>query len=269
MTKFKMGSLLLIGMMGLTSCIRNPADINNDINNRLKEDNKKTEEENKKTEDDLTQLTSWLIQGGQPGLITVSGIIVDADTKMDDRISVKSISGKGKDGTTPAVLSSFKPVFITKIQKLDLAQQSKDGTLLALGCEEKVTAQMAKERNLQIQEFKKSENTVMAVSAKVIMLCGDAKDIQGYQFIQVDADELVLMNVNLIHLGMLGGLTFNMNKLMLIGANKIESNGYDLSFTASMTPTIDLKVAQEISSADNGTLLLSSTGSNYKEDEKK
>lgn len=259
MKNFKLVSLLFVGMLGLTSCIKNPADINKDFDKKLEEDNKNRQAE-------LEQLTLSFSQGGQPGLITISGIIVDGNSKTDVRISVNAVSGKSKDGTTPAVGNTFKPVLSSTIEKLDLSKQSEDKTLLAVGCDEKIVAEMAKERSLDIQVFKKPENTVLAVSAKTILLCGDLKDFHPYQFTQVDADELILSNLNFIHIGMLGGLTFNTNKLLLIGSNKIESNGIDLSFTASMTPTLDLRVAKEISSTDDGKLLLSSTGSNYKED---
>lgn len=249
-------------MLSFAGCsVKNPDDANKDLQKQLDEDNKKNQ-------DTVDQVKNSMEQGGQPGNIKVSGIIVKDDAKTDVRITVLAKTGLGKDGTEAKLNDTYKPALATKIEKMDLGKLIEDKSLIAVGCDEKMVSDIAKERSLEVQKVPAPiAKDLIVVQAKTVLLCGNLDDLK-YQYVTVSADELILNGVDYTQTGFIGWTNLNTNKLVLVGSNSIQTKGVDTSMVVAISPSIELKVAKEISSDEDGKLLIIATGSNYKADAK-
>lgn len=265
MKKVNLISILLAGLVGLVGCsVKNPDDINKDLDKKIQEDNKK----NQDLQNTLNLLKKSTEQGGQPGNVKISGVIVKDNSKIDIRISLFSKSGVGKDGTEPVVGDKFKPAMSSKIEKLDISNLVEDKSLVTVGCNEKLTDDFAKERALEVQKIPQPlTKDVMTIQAKTVVLCGKLDDVK-FPYLTISADELILNSVDYIQSSFGGFTNLNTNKLVLMGKNQIQSKGVDTAMTVPMAPSIELNVVKEISSDEEGQLLIIAIGSNYKADEK-
>lgn len=261
MKKVVLLSIALVGSIGLSGChIAKLANINNDLQKQIDEDRKKNQET-------LNQLQKSLEQGGQPGSIRISGIVVKDDSQTDVRITVITKGGLGKDGTEATVIENKKPSLFSKSESIN-SRQDQEKSLIAIGCDEKLVSDYAKERSLEVQKMPEPLfKDRMTLYAKTLVLCGRLDELK-YQYITLNSDELILNDVAYTKVGMMGWINLNTNKLLLLGSNKIEAKGLDSSPALSLTPSISLNVVKEISSDESGKLLLKSTGSNYKEESK-
>lgn len=260
MNKVNLISILLAGLIGFVGCsIKNPDDINKDLDKKIQEDNKK----NLEIQNTLNQVKKSMEQGGQPGYIRISGVIVKDDASIDMRISLFSKSGVGKDGTEPAVGEKFKPTMSSTIEKLDISKLIEDKSLVAVGCNEKLTNDFAKERALEVQKIPQPlTKDVMTIQANTVVLCGNLEDIK-FAYLTVSANELILNSVDYVQKNFGGFTNLNANKLVLMGKSQIQSKGIDTSMIVPMAPTIELNVVKEISSDEDGRLLIVAIGSNY------
>ncbi len=254
-------------VFGLSAChIKNPDDVNKDLQKQLNEDQKQN--------DDLAdQLQKSMEGGGQPGSIKVSGIIVKDNTTTDSRITILSRAGIGKDGTPANLGRTTQPQLSSKNEKLDLSKLAEQKNLISLGCDGKTVDGFAKDQSLEIQKLPApASEGVLTISAKTIVLCGHMDKINTASlrgsFITFNADELILDQVDYSLIGMNGSLVFNANKLLLQGTSQIATKGFDSSLTLPLTPSLEFNVLKEISSSEDGKLVLKSAGSDYKADSK-
>lgn len=257
-------ALLLISLattVALTGCIiKDPNDFDYDFD-------KIAAENEKKMDDIMAPIRKSMEQGGQPGIISVSGVVVN-DGKTDYRISTVVRGGIGKDGTENPVADSSKPVLSSKNENINISELSEDKSLISLGCDEKVVSLYAKERSLEVQKLPSPiTEDVMIISAKTIVLCGKMNEIK-YQLLTFNADEMILDQVDYKLQSMLGHLQFNANKIFLSGSSILATKGIDSSMTIIQPASITLNVLKEISSSEDGKLMLMSTGSNYEADKK-
>lgn len=250
-------SILFAGVVGLSGCnIKNPNDIN-------KDHEKKLEEDKKKNDDMIDVLKKSMEQGGQPGKVKVTGVIVKENSKTDVRITVVTKGGVGKDGTEAKIGNDYQPVLSNTNEKVDLSKITEQKNLIAVGCEEKAVVDFSKERELEIQNLPAPiTKDVMIVTAKTVVLCGKLENLK-YEFLTVQADELILDSVDFTQIGLTGSSTFNSNKLVLMGSSKITTKGINSSMTLALTPSLELNVMKEISSNEDGKLLIMSSGSDY------
>lgn len=257
MKKHFLFSILFAGVVGLSGCnVKNPDDINKDLEKKLVEDKKKND-------DLIDTLKKSMEKGGQPGKVKVSGIIVKDSSKTDVRITIVAKGGVGKDGTEAKIGNDYQPVLSGTNEKVDLSKITEQKNLVAVGCDEKAVNEFAKERQLEIQNLlAPTTKDVMIVTAKTIVLCGKLETLK-YQYLTVQADELILDSVDFTQIGLIGSSTFNSNKLVLMGSNKITTKGINSSMTLALTPSLEFNALKEISSNDDGKLLIMSAGSDY------
>ncbi len=258
--KFNLFTLTLFAMaIGLSACNVKTS------NNKMKELEKQWDDDKKKNDELLEKLQKSLEQGGQPASIKVSGIIVKDDRETDVRISIISKGGIGKDGTQAIIADSNKPVLSSKNEKLQISKLNELKTLISLGCDPKMVVKVAKERSLKIERISEpSMENLRSIFASTILLCGDmekisAPSLTGQYFVFL-SDELILNKVDYSLIYSSGLLSFNTNKLVLIGSNKLATKGAD----HNLTPFLELNVLKEITSDEKGKLILMSTGGDYK-----
>ena len=250
-------SIIIAGVISLSGCnTKNPDEINKDLQKKFDKDNKKNDEM-------IDELKKSMEQGGQPGKIKVSGIIVNENSKTDDRITLVVKGGLRKDGTEAKIGKDYQPVLSVTNEKIDLSIITEQKNLVAVGCDENTVIDFAKERQLEIQNLPAPiTKDVMILNAKTVVLCGNLENLK-YEFLTVQSDELILDSADFTQVGMIGSTTFNTNKLVLLGSNKIATQGTISSVAMDLAPALELNVMKEISSNEDGKLLIMSTGSLY------
>lgn len=231
----------------------------------------KTSEETKQETDEIIRNSQQSIEdllnknkfGGQPGLITVTGIIVKKEGDkflLDDRLKVEQFGGKGNKGITTAIVSDKHKAVLS-----DVVEESSfkgDGTYVNFGCEnldEKETEGLKKEEALLKDLIGKQPSKVF--------ICGELK-AEDSTFISVSTEELVLKNARLSMQGFgMGSILIGTQKITLIGENSIQTKGMDVTLIPLPGPEIKLSVTKEIHG--EGHLLLESRGGNNVETTKK
>lgn len=254
MKNFILPTCLIIGSLALNAChMKNPSDFDKDL--------KKMTDEHQRN---LDEMTKPLEAGGQPGSIKISGVIVKDDSQVDDRITVIAKGGLGKNGVEAPVIETRRPLLASKSERTDLSGLAQKNSLVAFGCKASDVTAFAEQNALVVSEASAplAEN-VMFISAKAVLLCGKVEALQ-YDFLTIDADELLLDRVDLAHFALSGSIKISTNKLLLSGSNVISTRGLDTAFPLSLVSSIELNVLQEISSNEDGKLLLKSTGASYK-----
>lgn len=245
-------------MIALSACnLKMPGDYqketNEEIDKIIKDNTRKTDEIKLNFE-----------QGGQPGLITVAGIIVKNKTEIDSRITVTAKGGTGKDGVEVKVYDSQQPQFSTEVEKaVDLKTNEKDEHLYSIGCDPTLVEKYAKRYSLTTEKDIPSpiSDNLLMVSGNTILLCGDLADMTKYVRVNFIAHRLVLSNLNFVTANPLGLLTLSANKLELRGSNKIMSKGITALLPAL---SLSLNVLKTIDSTNDGKLELISIGDDYK-----
>lgn len=223
-------------------------------------------DENDRKIDEIIAKHSLLDAGGQPGSIKVTGVVVKEDgTTTDERITVQVKTGTGKDGTAPALGEKSQPVLSPKNEKLELTTESEDKSLISLGCDEKLVAEMAKERSLEIKAVPAPQGkSLLHISANTVVLCKKMDDVANkYAYLTIYADELILDQVDYVQDSAIGFTIFNANKLLLLGSSTVATKGIDASMVLSLVSSLEFNILKEISSNEDGKLLLMSTGANY------
>lgn len=97
------------------------------------------------------------------------------------------------------------------------------------------------------------------ISAQTAVLCGKVPSLRGRIVQLIQADELILVGVQLEHLGGLGTVSMIANRLILWGASQIEMIG-QTSGAVSFGASLNLSVKESISADDEGRLVISVRG---------
>lgn len=228
---------------------------------------KETDEIIKKSQRDIDELTNSLYRGGQPGKITIKGIIVKKDGDqmlLDDRIKVQQIGGKGNRGVSQTLVSDKNRAVLTESSDASLLSSAVESKkYINLGCE---NLSPEETEGLERDTDKALTDSVLSLSAKKIFICGAPSIPQS--FVSLSADHLVLKNASLKVKAVVGSLNVSTSKIELNGSNSIETNGVDATISVMDAPSLDLVVANEISG--EGILKVSSIGGNcIQKDEKK
>lgn len=228
---------------------------------------KETDEVIKKSQQDIDELTSSLYRGGQPGKITVKGIIVKKDGDkmlLDNRIKVEQIGGKGNRGVSQTMVSeNNKAVLSETFDMKVLSSVSESKKYINLGCENLTSEET---EGLEQESDKALTDSVLSLSAKKIFVCGTPQISQS--FVSLSAEQVVLKNASLKIKSVVGSLNVSASKIELNGTNYFETNGVEATISVLDAPSLDLWVASEI--FGEGTLKVVSTGGNcVQKDEKK
>lgn len=228
---------------------------------------KETDEIIRKSQQDIDELTNSLYRGGQPGKITVRGIIVKNNGNemlLDDRLKIQQIGGKGNRGVSQTLVSDKnKAVLSENYDTKALSSFSDSKKYINLGCENLMPEET---EGLEQESEKALTDSVLSLSAKKIFICGTPKISQT--FVSLSADQLVLKDATLEVKAVIGSLNISASKIELVGTNLIETKGVDSTISVMDAPSLDLLVANEITG--EGTLRIASTGGNcVQKDEKK
>lgn len=265
MEKLILMSLMMVIIMAISSCsYKNPAD---ETNRRMDEI---LEESKRKNEEISKDIKININDGGQPGAITISGVVVSADNKLDTHISTTSIAGIGKNGKAPEVAEGYKLVLKQKAETDKELSFGDDKFIVSIGCDQSLIADYAKKNNLEIKALSATvKDMVVIISANTLALCGNLEQLPPQPFKAFSSDHLILDGVDYTHVNNIGSLSFSTNRLTLIEENKITTKGKPTSMTILSGSSISLSVAKEFTPQAGGKLSLVSIGSDYSAEEPK
>lgn len=265
MKKFVLIALIMLIVNSISSCnYKNPAD---ETNRKMDEIVEKHRKEN---EEILKNLEIAFSGGGQPGLITVTGVVVSVDSSLNSRISTSALAGVGKDGKIAVVADQNKPVYKNEVSSERSIDFSSDKTIVSFGCDEKLIADYAKNNDLEVKKILPTTDTeVVIISANTLYLCKDLAELPLQPNKIISSDHLMLEGVDYTLVGNIGSLNFTTNRLTLLGENKITTRGRATSMIVLSASAINLRVFEEFTPQDDGKLLLTSIGSDYAPEENK
>jgi len=199
--------------------------------------------------------------GGQPGKISVHGVIANAPELATD-----ARAGKGKDGKTPEVAQANQAARSATLPAQRPAAPSEAALkkAYAYGCSaEQIAKYLGRDKSdeMDAEEQKSNNDSQKTVVAGRVVLCG--KDpLKANAQIAITAQELILVDADLTFSGA-AGLSLAAEKLLAVGANKITSIAPDSDNTAMAGGPVTLIVSREADLKD-ATLAIAAQGANYK-----
>jgi hypothetical protein len=225
----------------------------------------------RKSQQDLEQYVEELknshYRGGQPGKITVRGVIVkkvEDQMVLDERIQVEQTGGKGNRGVSQTIVSAANKATLSDSADLKQLENSiVSNEYINLGCENLSTEEIG---DLEERTNAAITSTVLIYSAKKVFICG-AQKISQFT-VNISADQLILRNATIQAQSSWGSFSVSSVNLVLEGTNSIETLGVESPIKVLGAPTLNFTTVAEISG--EGTLKLSSIGGNcIQNDEKK
>lgn len=251
-------SSLLTGVVLFSfGCVK-VTDPNKDLDAKLA----KINSDLKQQMQDLDNLKPSLIfnSGGLPGKITLNGVAVIDNDKLDSRLSTSQIAGLDKSGSgtltvakDSLILKSISDEQIAKNRK-SLTETETKRTYINLGCElaESEIAGLTDISN----KIDLSKSAVLEASR--VFICGELR-IANILLI-INASDIMLKDAVITQNISLGIVSVSAKSLVLIGKNKIKTIGENSSSLVMEAASIGLYVDQEI--YGDGTLALESIGGN-------
>ncbi|MGE0525574.1 MAG: hypothetical protein AB7G93_02715 [Bdellovibrionales bacterium] len=203
-------------------------------------------------------------EGGQPGGVYISGApvrIVNSKPYLDDRITVELKGGMGISGTEAPVLPSSHPELLEKLREKTLFKVPADQSIIGVGCDSQTMNRFSEGLKTK-QPVQNKETLTVHLDASVVVLCG--KIDFGFQFVALNADLLVLTDLDYSQRGILNVTRFSTNRLLLIGLNKVTSTAAEMEDTEFPGPILNLEVAKELQSEQDGKLKILSIGTSYR-----
>lgn len=257
-----LSSLLTVVVLLSQGCTK--SQIHPDTDKALADLNK-TLEEAKRDSDRIIEINNNLMsQGGQPGTITLNGVVVmDAD-KLDSRITLSQTTGLTKTGSATAlakdlvVLNSLKAEEIEKINE-NSKKLEDERTYLNLGCE-LAESEIAGLTEVSANSTAVSNTAVTPLpSVSRVFICGE-HDVSEKIVLSISASEIMLKEASIKMLKNPGSITLKAKTLVLVGKNKITTVGQNDSGFLYSAGSISLTVTNEI--YGDGELVLESKGGN-------
>ena len=259
-----LSSLLTMAVILSQGCTK--SQINSDVDKIIADTNRKIEEIRK----DSDRLTEMLHQGGQPGIITLNGVVVTDTDKLDSRITLSQTTGLTRTGSATAlgkdllVLNSLKAEDIEKINE-NSKKLEDERTYLNLGCE-LAESEIAGLTEVTANSNVVSNTAVMPLpSVSRVFICGE-HDFSEKIVLKISASEIMLKDASIKMLKNPGGIGLTAKTLVLIGKNKISTVGQNDSGILYSAASINLTVTTEI--YGDGSLSLESKGGNNIEEKK-
>ncbi|MBC7740861.1 MAG: hypothetical protein H7061_01600 [Bdellovibrionaceae bacterium] len=203
-------------------------------------------------------------RGGQPGAIRVAGVVVK-DSTLDSRIKIEQEGGVGFSGGRATVNKEYLPKLKEHVEDADAVRNFiNENTLVAIGCDAKRVANLALRNSSRVIATPTANaNGVLEIEANMIVLCNELK-LEHAHILILNSDKLMLMNASYTKIGLIGFIVIKTNKLGLFGKNMIYTTAPTASSSFFSAESIQLDVIQDL--AGDGTLLLKSSGPDYKED---
>lgn len=261
-----LSSLLTAVAIISTGCTK--SQINKDLDKTMADINRQMEETRLENERLINDASKILSDGGQPGPITLNGVLaVDAD-KLDSRITVSQSTGLNKSGSattvakTALVINSLESSKIEKL-KADLKKKEDERTYINLGCE---LAESEIAGLTDVTAKTDLSQDVILLSASRIFVCGEQK-LADKGLLSLSASEIMLKDASMTFQKNTSLLGLSTGTLILIGKNKIASIAKDDSGYILAGASINLTVTNEI--YGDGELALESKGGNNIAEQKK
>ncbi|AZZ37056.1 hypothetical protein CIK05_09705 [Bdellovibrio sp. qaytius] len=208
----------------------------------------------------VKSLSQDLRNGGTPGEVSLSGVLVKADGTLDSHITLDQRQGSSKE-------NALLPALQNLITKADLKrpknyQPLKDNTYINLGCDLK--------NDSRIEGLKQVESPLADVvnKIKVATLTADKIFICGEQIISEDyvtfkASEIYLQTAKISKKGNVAEVEFTSDIFAVEGENVLLSLGVDSELPGMLSaPRLKFEIYEKISGA--GTLAIKAIGSSYK-----
>lgn len=255
----------LLFSMGCTKSQTHKDDLDKTINDIIE----KAKLDNQQTDDLIANINKTFTMGGQPGSITLNGVIVlDAD-KLDSRITTSLEAGLTRAGSATEitkkdllVLNNLEANNLAKLND-QLKKTETKKTYINLGCE------LAESEIAGLTEVSAKEEMtkdIISLSASRVFICGEQK--LNKLVAMISASEVMLKDANLINQKEVGSLTLSTSTLVLVGKNKISGLGENKADILLPGSSLDLKVTTEIY-GDGELALQTKGGDNIKSTESK
>lgn len=248
---FKRNMFLVLAMASVFSCVKKseytPSDVKIDI----------------KYQDFLNSLKS----GGQPGEITLNGMIINSDGTLNQKITIEQNVGKSEFVTK--ISEKQRPKLNADLKRKDDYKPSNSGTYLNIGCDLKNDARVEglKEQKNKPNEFGITDLFGPAASmVDKIFLCGKADAFESV--VVLNANEIYLTDAVIAKEKQIGLINITTNILVLEGDNKIVTSGVSDS-SASFLSAPDIKLNVYDTLGGTGRLKITSTGGDYIKSDKK
>jgi hypothetical protein len=260
-------SILLLSLLasavvlssGCTKSQSHKDDLNKKIADILEKSKQDNEAIDKMTQDILKSMT----YGGQPGSLTLNGVIVLEGEKLDSRVSLSQEAGLSRSGSATAIAKTltslkFNAIEADTLEKLKVdfkKRETEEKTYINLGCE---LAESEIAGLNEVSATEELEKDLVHLSATRIFICGEQK-INKLSII-VSANELMLKDASIKNEKSIGNLTLSTGTLILLGKNKIATIGENGPSLILPAASITLTVANEI--YGDGELTVESKGGN-------
>jgi len=251
--------MLLLMVLGcLPACNVVGTSANETMNQRF--DRQQREQKIQQAQADQVMAAQYA--GGQPGKIFVKGILVaDSENKaqLDNRIQVSQTVGtsyKTALKMNPSAIDKNAQALLTPTADSLLTENlAQDKTYVALGCSSVDPSLIS---GLSKKSVEALSGSVAAISANTVIFCGKT-DIK-YSSMTVAAHHLILINAEISAKNAVGALSLIADHLVVIGKNKIQTQGLDANVSVLPAPALELSVLTAIDG--EGSLKLSSVGGN-------
>lgn len=199
--------------------------------------------------------------GGQPGEISLNGVVLNSDGTLDKRITIEQTVGSSAEKTE--LSASSMPKFNADLKRKDNYKPSKYETYLNVGCDLKDDSRIS-----GMTESKNKPNeagitdTFGAVASMVdkIFICGKVEVNETVTVL--NANEVYLDNVELSMSMPIGLFSITSDVLSIEGKNLISTKGVSDS-TASLLPAPSIKLSIFEQVVGVGQLKLKSAGGDY------
>ena len=171
-------------------------------------------------------------QGGQPATITLRGIILTPDGRLDERVKLELMGGFDRKGKRVTVENS------AAIKTIDFSEKNKDrlnmipqNNFISIGCEKnpKDFSSITDDKK-PITQSEQNLVGVGIITADTVLICGPlAKTTLGWKIL---ANTLLLSDVIVSDEEMTKKISLVTRNLILNGENKITSTGRFKGFWA-------------------------------------
>lgn len=198
--------------------------------------------------------------GGQPGKISVKGVVVFKN-QVNDHIQISQYPGAGANTdskiTATSIDKNSRVALSSTTDSKATDQLADDKNYVALGCKDIDASSVSGLSKKNVDEISK---TVASVSANTVFLCGKAEIT--YQYMTIATHNLVLMNAEVLQKNSAGSLSLTTDTLTVLGKNKIQTQGLDSPSSVPAAPALELTVLKSIDG--DGSLQLNSIGGSIK-----
>lgn len=257
-----LSSLLAATVLLTTACTKSQVHPKEDIDKKINEIIEKAKLDNAYTDKLIEDILKNSTNGGQPGTVTLNGLISIDGEKLDSRISVSQEAGLSRTGSATAVakqeLLALNKLDSSKLEELKVdfkKRESEQKTYINLGCE---LAESEIAGLTEISSQNELEKEISILSTTRLFICGELN--LDKLMVSISASEIMLKEAKITQSKSLGNLSLTAGTLVLVGKNKIRTLGENGSGLLLSAASINLTVTNEI--YGDGELSLESKGGN-------